>query len=96
MKDLTHGSILRHILEMSAPMAIGMLVQTVYFMVDLYFVARQGGAALAGVGAAGNFAMAVMALTDLIAATGLPVGDLRWWYGIKIALVAALLARPYL
>ena len=36
--------------------------------------------------------MAVMALTDLIAATGLPVGDLRWWYGIKIALVAALLA----
>ncbi len=66
MKDLTHGSILRHILEMSAPMAIGMLVQTVYFMVDLYFVARQGGAALAGVGAAGNFAMAVMALTQML------------------------------
>lgn len=66
MKDLTVGPIRRHILAMAAPMAIGMLVQTVYFMVDLYFVARQGGAALAGVGAAGNFAMAVMALTQML------------------------------
>ena len=66
MKDLTVGPISRHILAMAAPMAIGMLVQTLYFMVDLYFVAQQGGPALAGVGAAGNFAMAVLALTQVL------------------------------
>jgi len=66
MKDLTEGPITRHILAMAAPMAVGMLVQTLYFMVDLYFVAQQGGSALAGVGAAGNFAMAVLALTQVL------------------------------
>ena len=66
MKDLTQGSISRHLLVMALPMAIGMLVQTLYLMVDLYFVARLGNAAIAGVGAAGNFMMAVMALTQML------------------------------
>ena len=66
MKDLTHGPISRHILEMAAPMAIGMTVQTLYLIVDLYFVARLGDAALAGVGAASNFAFAVLALTQML------------------------------
>ena len=66
MKDLTRGSIPAHILAMAAPMAIGMLVQTLYFIVDLYFVARLGDAALAGVGAAGNFTFAVLALTQML------------------------------
>ena len=66
MKDLTEGSIVGHILAMAAPMAIGLIVQTLYFMVDLYLVAKQGGAALAGVGAAGNFTIAVMALTQVL------------------------------
>ena len=66
MKDLTRGPILGHLLAMAAPMVIGMLVQTLYFMVDLYFVARLGDAALAGVGAAGNFSLAVLALTQML------------------------------
>jgi putative MATE family efflux protein len=66
MRDLTRGSIPGHILAMAAPMAIGMLVQTLYFMVDLYFVAQLGHTALAGVGAAGNFTFAVMALTQVL------------------------------
>jgi MATE family, multidrug efflux pump len=66
MKDLTRGSIMAHILAMAAPMAVGMLVQTLYFLVDLYFVARLGDAALAGVGAAGNFTFAIMALTQML------------------------------
>ena len=54
MKDLTKGPITGHLLAMAAPMAIGMLVQTLYFMVDLYFVSRLGATALAGVSAAGS------------------------------------------
>jgi putative MATE family efflux protein len=67
MKDLTQGSIPRHLVAMAVPMAIGMLVQTLYFMVDLYFVSRLGGAALAGVGTAGNFNFAILALTQMLA-----------------------------
>ena len=66
MKDLTKGPIPLHILAMAAPIMIGMLVQTLYFLVDLYFVARIGDTALAGVGAAGNFTFAVMALTQML------------------------------
>jgi putative MATE family efflux protein len=66
LKDLTQGSITGHLLAMAAPMAIGMLVQTLYFMVDLYFVSRLGGTALAGVSAAGNFNLAVLALTQML------------------------------
>ena len=50
MKDLTTGSIPTHVIQMAAPMAIGMLIQTLYFLVDLYFVARLGDAAVAGQG----------------------------------------------
>jgi putative MATE family efflux protein len=66
MKDLTQGPITGHLLAMAAPMAIGMLVQTLYMLVDLYFVARLGGPALAGVGAASNFNLAVLALTQML------------------------------
>jgi putative MATE family efflux protein len=66
VKDLTAGPVAGHILALALPMAIGMLVQTLYLMVDLYFVARLGDAALAGVGAAGNFMFAIMALTQML------------------------------
>lgn len=67
MKDLTQGPITGHIVAMAVPIMIGMLVQTLYFMVDLYFVGRLGDTALAGVSAAGNFTFAVMALTQMLA-----------------------------
>jgi putative MATE family efflux protein len=66
VKDLTQGPVAGHILAMALPMAIGLLVQTLYFMIDLYFVARLGDAALAGVSAAGNFMLAIMALTQML------------------------------
>ncbi|MFO1399706.1 MAG: MATE family efflux transporter [Steroidobacteraceae bacterium] len=68
MKDLTKGSITRHLLEMAAPIAAGMIVQTLYFLVDLYFVARLGDAAIAGVGAAGSVMFIVVALTQMLGA----------------------------
>jgi len=66
MKDLTQGPIARHIFQMAAPMAIGMLVQTLYYLVDLYFVARIGDAAIAGVASAGNVMFIVLGLTQML------------------------------
>lgn len=66
MRDLTQGPIHRHILVMAAPIAIGMLVQTLYFFVDLYFVSGLGESALAGVSAAGIVNMIIMALTQML------------------------------
>jgi putative MATE family efflux protein len=66
VKDLTHGSIYRHVLAMASPIAAGMLLQTLYLIVDLYFVAELGDAALAGVGAAGTAMFAVFALTQML------------------------------
>ena len=42
MQDLTQGSIPKHILKLAYPIAIGMVFQTLYYLVDLFFVARLG------------------------------------------------------
>jgi putative MATE family efflux protein len=66
MKDLSTGSIPGHITTMSVTMAIGILVQTLYFFIDLYFVSKLGDAAIAGVTAAGNIWFVVLALTQIL------------------------------
>jgi putative MATE family efflux protein len=66
MKDLTQGSVQRHLIAMAVPIAAGMLFQTMYFLVDLYFVGRLGNAAIAGVGSAGNLSFLVLALTQVL------------------------------
>ena len=66
MKDLTQGPIIRTILAMAAPVAAGMIFQTLYLLVDLYFVAAIGDAAVAGVGAAGTIFFVVMALSQVL------------------------------
>ena len=66
MHDLTQGSVFKHLVRLSAPIAIGMLFQTLYVLIDLYFVAQLGGSAIAGVGAAGNAQFLVMALTQVL------------------------------
>ncbi len=66
MKDLTQGSINQHLVAMAIPMAIGMLVQTLYLMIDLYFVAKLGPTAIAGVSTGGSFMFAIMALTQML------------------------------
>ena len=66
MKDLTKDSITRHILTMAAPIAAGMLVQMAYTLIDLYFVSQLGDAAIAGVRSAGNAAMVVFALAQVL------------------------------
>ena len=66
MQDMTQGSIAGHLVRMSAPIALGMLFQTLYVLVDLYFVARLGDAAIAGVSTAGNLQFIVMAATQVL------------------------------
>jgi putative MATE family efflux protein len=66
MKDLTQESIVRNIVAMAGPIAAGMVFQTLYFLVDLYFVASLGDAAVAGVGAAGTLMFVIMALTQVL------------------------------
>jgi len=66
MQDLTQGSISKHIIRLAAPMAAGMIFQTMYVLIDLYFVSRLGDAAIAGVGAAANVQFLVLALTQIL------------------------------
>jgi putative MATE family efflux protein len=66
MKDLTTGSIPRHLVRLAAPIAAGMIFQTAYILIDLYFVAKLGDAAIAGVSAAGNVQFIIMALTQVL------------------------------
>ena len=66
MKDLSAGSIPGHIASMSIQMGIGILVQTLYFFTDLYFVSKLGDAAIAGVSSAGNIWFVVLALTQIL------------------------------
>ncbi len=66
MQDMTQGSIAGHLVRMSAPIALGMLFQTLYVLVDLYFVAQLGDAAIAGVSTAGNLQFIVMAATQVL------------------------------
>ena len=66
MRDLTQGSVRGHLIAMAIPITVSMLVQTLYLMVDLYFVSGIGKEAVAGVAAAGNITMLVMALTQML------------------------------
>jgi putative MATE family efflux protein len=66
MHDMTQGSIGKHLVRMAAPIAVGMLFQTLYVLVDLYFVARLGDAAIAGVSTAANLQFIIMAATQVL------------------------------
>jgi hypothetical protein len=52
MKDLTHGSIYRQLIGMAAPIAAGMLLQTMYYVV----VARDRAIRTAGLRARSSLA----------------------------------------
>ena len=66
MQDLTTGPITRHLLKATSFMLVTMVFQTLYFLIDLYWVGRLGTAAVAGVGIAGNLTFVVLALTQML------------------------------
>src|ERR687895_1525951 len=66
MADLTTGPITRHLLKTTSFMLVMMAFQTLYFLVDLYWVGRLGTEAVAGVAIAGNLTFVVLALTQML------------------------------
>jgi putative MATE family efflux protein len=66
MKDLTQGSVTRHLLGLSVFLTASMLFSTLYYLADLYFVGRLGKEAIAAVSLAGNLMMVVLAVTQTL------------------------------
>jgi putative MATE family efflux protein len=66
MQDLTTGSISRHLLKTASFMLVTMVFQTLYFLVDLYWVGHLGKEAVAGVGVAGNLTFIVLAVSQML------------------------------
>ncbi len=66
MQDLTTGSVSRHLLKTTSFMLVTMVFQTLYFLVDLYWVGRLGTDAVAAVAIAGNLTFIVLALTQML------------------------------
>src|SRR5712671_2139785 len=66
MEDLTTGPLTRHLLKTMSFMLVMMIFQTLYVLVDLYWVGRLGTSAVAAVGIAGNLTFVVLALTQML------------------------------
>ena len=66
MQDLTRGSILGHLLKTTSFMLVAMVFQTLYFLIDLYWVGRLGKESVAAVGVAGNLMFIVLAVTQML------------------------------
>jgi putative MATE family efflux protein len=66
MEDLTSGPLIRHLLKTTSFMLVTMIFQTLYFLIDLYWVGRLGTHAVAAVGIAGNLTFIVLALTQML------------------------------
>ena len=66
MNDLTKGPIVRAILKMAGFMLVSMLFQTLYILIDLYFVGQLGKVAVAAVSLSGNLMFVVLALTQML------------------------------
>ena len=66
MQDLTHGSLSRHLLKTSSFMLVSMVFQTLYVLIDLYWVGRLGTDAVAAVALSGNLMFVVLAATQML------------------------------
>lgn len=66
MQDLTTGPVTRHLLRTTGFMLVAMMLQTLYYLVDLYWVGGLGKEAVAAVGIGGNLMILVLALTQML------------------------------
>jgi len=66
MQDLTTGSLTGHLLKTTSFMLVSMIFQTLYILVDLFWVGRLGTDAIAAVGLAGNLSFVVIAITQVL------------------------------
>jgi len=66
MQDLTAGSLTRHLLTTTGLMLVSMVFQTLYVLVDLYWVGRLGTEAVAAVAISGNLQFVVLGATQML------------------------------
>jgi len=66
MRDLTQGAIWRHLVGMAVFIGAGLIVNTLYMLIDLYFVSRLGKEAVAGVASAGSAMYITMSVAQLV------------------------------
>lgn len=66
MQDLTTGSVTTHLLKTTSYMLVSMVFQTLYVLVDLYWVGRLGTDAVAAVAISGNLMFLVLAATQML------------------------------
>lgn len=66
MQDLTTGSLTGHLLKTTSFMLVSMIFQTLYVLVDLFWVGRLGTDAIAAVGLSGNLSFLVIAITQVL------------------------------
>jgi putative MATE family efflux protein len=67
MQDLTTGSLTGHLLKTTSFMLVSMIFQTMYVLIDLFWVGRLGTDAIAAVGLSGNLSFIVIAITQMLA-----------------------------
>jgi putative MATE family efflux protein len=66
VQDLTTGSLTGHLLKTTSYMLVSMVFQTLYVLIDLYWVGRLGTDAVAAVGLSGNLMFIVLAATQML------------------------------
>jgi putative MATE family efflux protein len=66
MQDLTTGSLTSHLVKTTSFMLVSMIFQTLYVLVDLFWMGRLGTDAVAAVGLAGNLSFIVIAITQVL------------------------------
>ena len=66
MQDLTSGSLSRHLLKTTSFMLVSMIFQTLYVLVDLFWVGRLGTDAVAAVGISANLSFLVLAVSQML------------------------------
>src|SRR5258708_7482868 len=68
MEDLTTGPLTRHLLKTTSFMLVTMVFQTLYFLIDLYWVGRLGTSAVCAVRVGGNMDFLVFGLAPELGA----------------------------
>jgi putative MATE family efflux protein len=66
VQDLTTGSLTGHLLKTTSYMLVSMVFQTLYVLIDLYWVGRLGTDAVAAVALSGNLMFIVLAATQML------------------------------
>ena len=66
MQDLTGGSLTGHLLKTTSFMLVSMVFQSLYVLIDLYWVGQLGTEAVAAVGISANLSFVVLAISQML------------------------------